>query len=44
MDFVIKLDLDVATYQPVTGSSYLPLPRILAKKKAIINVKNKDSN
>ena len=42
IDFAIKLDLNVATYQPVRGRSYIPLPAKLANKKAIINVKNND--
>ena len=34
--------VNVAKYQPLRGGTYLPLPANLAKKKAIINVKNKD--
>ena len=33
----------VARYQPLRGGTYLPLPANLAKKKAIINAKNRDS-
>ena len=35
--------VNVAKYQPLRGGTYLPLPADLAKKKAIINVKNKDN-
>ena len=35
--------VNVAKYQPLSGGTYLPLPANLAKKKAIINVKNKDN-
>ena len=35
--------INVAKYQPLRGGTYLPLPADLAKKKAIINVKNKDN-
>jgi len=35
--------VNVARYQPLRGGSYLPLPAKLAKKKAIINVQNKDN-
>ena len=35
--------VNVAKYQPLRGGTYLPLPANLAKKKAIINVKNKDN-
>ena len=39
----IKLYLNIAKYEPLKGSSYIPLPKALADKKAIINVKNKDN-
>ena len=29
-------------YVPLDGSSYIPLPKFLAAKKAIINLKNED--
>ena len=35
--------MNVARYQPLRGGTYLPLPANLAKKKAIINVKNRDN-
>ena len=35
--------VNVAKYQPLRGGTYLPLPANLAKKKAIINVKNRDN-
>ena len=35
--------VNVAKYQPLRGGTYLALPAELAKKKAIINVKNKDN-
>ena len=33
--------VNVVRYQPLRGGTYLPLPTKLAKKKAIINVKNR---
>ena len=36
------LFLNIAKYDPLKGSSYIPLPEVLAHKKAIINVKNQD--
>ena len=36
------LFLNIAKYEPLKGSSYIPLPEVLAHKKAIINVKNQD--
>ena len=35
--------VNVARYRPLRGGTYLPLPANLAKKKAIINVKNRDN-
>ena len=35
--------VNVARHQPLRGGTYLPLPANLAKKKAIINVKNRDN-
>ena len=35
--------VNVVRYQPLRGGTYLPLPTNLAKKKAIINVKNRDN-
>lgn len=39
---VLDETIHIAKYQPINGSSYLPLPRKLALKHAIINVKNDD--
>ena len=39
---VLSLDLHTEKYEPVGGSSYIPLPGLLAAKKAIINLKNED--
>ena len=38
----IKLYLNIAKYEPLKGSSYMPLPNKIANKKAVINVKNDD--
>lgn len=37
------LFLNVARYEPLSGSAYMPLPQYLAAKKAIINVQNTDN-
>jgi hypothetical protein len=34
--------LRINQYSPLRGSSYVPLPKVLANKKAIINIKNND--
>ena len=39
---VLSLDLQTVKYEPLGGSSYIPLPAFLAAKNAIINLKNKD--
>ncbi|KAK3801763.1 hypothetical protein RRG08_043778 [Elysia crispata] len=39
---VRKLWLDIARYQPLRGGSYIPLPKKLQDKKAVVNVKNMD--
>ena len=38
----MSLDLHTVKYVPLGGSSYIPLPRFLAAKKAIINFKNEE--
>ena len=40
---IVRLDLQIAEFKPLAGSSYLPLPTFLANKKAIINVQNTDN-
>ena len=37
-----SLDLHTVKYVPLGGSSHIPLPKFLAAKKAIINLKNDD--
>ena len=39
---IIALEIHTVAYEPLRGSSYIPLPRELATKKAIINLKNQD--
>ena len=39
---VIKLVLHITKWEPLYGSSYIPLDPYLANKKAIINMKNED--
>ncbi|XP_065354938.1 uncharacterized protein LOC135949335 [Calliphora vicina] len=40
---LIKVELNLNKYQPLKGSSYIPLPRPIFLKKACLNVKNKDN-
>ena len=39
---VLSLDLHTVKYVALDGSSYIPLPKFLPAKKAIINLKNED--
>ena len=39
----MSLDLHTVKYVPLGGSSYIPLPKFLAAKKAIMNFKNEDN-
>ena len=39
---VLSLDRHTVKYEPLGGSSNIPLPAFLAAKKAIINLKNAD--
>ena len=40
---IVSVNLDVAAYVPLSGSSYVDLPPYLKNKKAIINVQNADN-
>ena len=40
---VIKLELHTVRYNPLRGETWMPLPKELADKKAIINMQNKDN-
>ena len=40
---IIKLELHTVSFNPIRGETWLPLPKELANKNAIINVKNKDN-
>jgi len=40
---VVNLDINRAVYRPLRGNSYIPVPRKLADKKAITNLKNNDN-
>jgi len=42
IDEVLHLTLNVAVYKPLSGSSYLPLPKKIKDKKAVLNIQNDD--
>ena len=39
----LSLEIDSVRFEPWRGSSYIPLPKSLCSKKAIINMKNEDN-
>ena len=39
---VIRLEIHIVEYKPLRGGSYVPLPEIIMRKKAIIKMHNKD--
>ena len=39
---IVHLKIHTVKYEPMGGSSYIPRPKYLADKKAIINLKNND--
>ena len=42
METLQNLEICTSTYNPVGGSSYIPLPKFIENKKCVINVKNQD--
>ena len=40
---VINFELHTVSYKPLRGKTWIPLPKELADKKAIINIQNKDN-
>ena len=42
MECITSVDLSIAKYTPIRGSSHIPTPTRIKGKQAIVNVKNKD--
>ena len=40
---VSNLEIHIVDYKPIKGLSYIPLPDFIMRKKAIINMENKDN-
>jgi len=40
---IVALDIHTVGYESLSGSSWVPLPKFLASKKALINMKNTDN-
>ena len=43
LNSIIRLELHTVSYNPLRGETWIPLPKELANKKVIINIKNKDN-
>ena len=39
---IVKLEIHINEYKPTRGSSYIPLPDWIMRKKAIVSIQNKD--
>ena len=39
---VLNLEIHTVKYKPMKGSSYIPLPVLVMRKKSIVNLENKD--
>lgn len=44
LDKILKLEMKIVAYSPITGNSYCPLPAKLKAKTAILNVQNDDDH
>ena len=42
MDQLLQLDLHELEFIPLRASTYLPLPKEIVSKKAVVNIQNKD--
>ncbi|XP_021341715.1 uncharacterized protein LOC110442433 [Mizuhopecten yessoensis] len=42
IDKILKLEVNTVEYTPLEGSSYIPLPPKIQKKKAVLNIQNTD--
>ena len=42
LDQIESVDLHIARYKPIRGSSYIETPVCLVKKRAIVNIQNED--
>ena len=40
---VVRLEIHTVDYKPIRGSSYILLPDFIMRKKAIINIQNRDN-
>ena len=39
---IVNLEIHINEFRPIRGSSYIPLPDWIMRKKAIVNIQNKD--
>jgi len=41
--WIVDFEIHTEKYKPLCGSPWIPMPKFLAEKKALINMKNKDN-
>ena len=44
LEDIQSIDLHISRYKPISGSSFIPTPKSLQKKKAIVNINNSKEN
>ena len=42
LEKILYLEININKYNPLRASSYIPLPKDIASKKAIVNIRNED--
>ena len=42
LESVVRLDITLYRLRPLRGSSYIKLPKVISKRRAVINMENKD--
>lgn len=42
IDQIVEISVHTVDYQPLMGSSYVPLPKYIQDKKAVLNIQNSD--
>ncbi|GBM25732.1 hypothetical protein AVEN_242000-1 [Araneus ventricosus] len=42
IDKILFLEVNTCVYRPLSASTFIPIPSAIAKKKAVINIKNSD--
>ncbi|VEN44960.1 unnamed protein product, partial [Callosobruchus maculatus] len=43
LEQILYLEINISKYNPLRASSYIPLPKVIASKKAVVNICNTDN-